>query len=140
MVTTYKSCIYFLFPQDLIIFENILNDVFYGLKESVNVTTSPRRKKQPNPQNKSPGKPSTAQQTPINTPTSRQQHQHATPVKHNFVEAGINMIIAKQAVILGFEPGVAWAQKVLQLYTITQVKHGMCRVDHYMEIGLSKPS
>ena len=107
----------------MVIFENILSDVFYGLRESVNVTTSPRRKKQP--QSKSPGKPSTAQQTPINTPTNRQQQQQiATPVKHNFVEAGVNMIIAKQAVILGFEPGVAWAQKVLQLYTITQVKHG----------------
>ena len=51
------------------------------------------------------------------------------------------MIIAKQAVILGFEPGVAWAQKVLQLYTITQVKHGMCRVDHRdisLNISLNK--
>ena len=137
MVT--RVYIYLLFPfisQDLVIFENILSDVFYGLRESVTVTTSPRRKKQPHAQSKSPGKLSTTQQTPVNTPTSRQQHQNATPVKHNFVEAGINMIIAKQAVILGFEPGAAWAQKVLQLYTITQVKHGKYRVlvcDYYMD-------
>ena len=116
--------VYF-FLQDLVIFENILNDVFYGLSELVTVTTSPRKKKQTHPQSKSPGKPSTAQQTPVNTPNSRQQHQYGTPVKHSFVEPGISTIIAKQAVVLGFEPGVAWAQKVLQLYTMTQVKHGM---------------
>lgn len=65
-------------------------------------------------------------QATVNTPSSRQQQQHATPVKHSFVETGVDAIIAKQAVILGFEPGPAWLQKVVQLYTITQMKHGKC--------------
>ena len=109
----------------MLIFENILNDVFYGVTESVTITaTSPRRKRQPHPPSKSPNKPVTTQSTqgPVSTPSNR---QHATPVKHTFIEPGIDMIIAKQAIILGFEPGPAWSQKVLQLYTITQVKHGV---------------
>lgn len=112
----------------MIIFENILVDVFYGVKESVNIiTSSPRKKKQPHPTSKSPVKPLTGQgtQASINTPNSRPQHQsHSTPVKHAFVEAGISVMVSKQAVSLGYEPGPAWSQKVIQLYTITQVKHG----------------
>ena len=125
-IFTLYTVLYLVFgfiSQDLFIFENILNDVFYGVTESVAITAaSPRRKKQPHAPNKSPTKP-LATQAPVNTPSSR---QHATPVKHNFIETGMDGIIAKQATMLGFEPGPAWSLKVLQLYTITQVKHGVC--------------
>lgn len=119
---------FYFISQDLVIFENILNDVFYGVTESVNITaTSPRKKKQSHVPSKSPTKSLSTQptQTPVSTPTNR-QHQHATPVKHTFIEASVDTVIARQAVMLGFEAGPAWSQKVLQLYTITQVKHGVC--------------
>ena len=116
--------------QDLLIFDNILNDIFYGVTESVTITaTSPRRKRQPHAPSKSPTKSPTKQlttqstQAPVSTPNNR---IHATPVKHAFIETGIDTIIAKQAIMLGYEPGPAWSLKVLQLYTITQVKHGVC--------------
>ena len=90
--------------------------------ESVNTTA---RKKQSHQSTRSPGKPSSTQpaQTPANVP--KQQHQPTTPIKHSFIDAGVDAVIARQAIVLGLEPGAAWLQKVLQLYTITQVKHGM---------------
>jgi len=94
------------------------------------MNTSPRKKKPSYPQSKSPGKPTTTQSvhTPVNSSSNKQQQQYqlSTPVKHSLVEAGIDTVIAKQAVMLGFDPGPAWSRKVLQLYTITQIKHGMC--------------
>jgi len=87
----------------------------------VRQSPSPRRKKPSQPQGKSPVKAPSTAQAPFLTPASTKH----TPVKHSFVEPSIDMQITNQASALGYEPGTAWIQKVKQLYTIIQVKHGM---------------
>jgi len=81
---------------------------------------SPRRKKPSQPQGKSPVKAPSTSQAPFLTPSAKH-----TPIKHSFVEPSIDVQITNQASALGYEPGAAWIQKVKQLYTIIQVKHGM---------------